>query len=123
MVDPSELHLVAEAFKLACGSRGYVTGYVEWDENAARVSRGKLARLDGLSPEFVREPVIDFVEDGGVISQHEETREDWKSFRFYYKVILMVPGVRRGVFVELRLIDDDPENPAVLIVSAHAQGV
>ena len=96
---------------------------MEWDENAARVSRGKLARLDGLSPEFVREAIIDFVEDGGVISQHEETREDWKSFRFYYKIILMVPGVRRGVFVELRLIDDDPENPAVLIVIAHAQGV
>ena len=71
----------------------------------------------------VREMAIDYVRGGGSISQHNETRENYRDFAFYYKVTLPIVGFSRGVFVELRLIDEDPDNPTVLIVSAHRQGV
>ena len=67
--------------------------------------------------------VIDFVHGGGLVAQYKETRQNHPDFRSYYKITLTVAGFPRGVFVELRLIDEDPDNPAVLIVGAHRQGV
>jgi hypothetical protein len=121
MDDLAEYALVVKAFQMAVGARGYVTGYVEWDEKEARNARRNLSEF-GLTPEAVREMVIDFVQGGGSISQQKETRENHPDFRFYYKIILTVAGLPRGVFVEMRLIDEDPNNPAVLIVGAHRQG-
>ena len=66
---------------------------------------------------------MDFVHGGGSITQHQERRENHPDFKFHYKITLPVAGFPRGVFVELRLIDEDPDNPAVLIVGAHRQGV
>ena len=122
MHDPEEYALVVKAFQMALGARGYVTGYVEWDEKEARNARRNLSDL-GLTPEAVREMTIDFVKNGGSITQHKETRENHPDFEFYYKITLPVAGFSRGVFVELRLIDEDPDNPAALIVGAHRQGV
>jgi hypothetical protein len=100
-----------------------VTGYVEWDADAAAVARGKLAELDGLTPEAVRIMAIDFVNCGGVVNQNRETRLEWSEFPFKYDVKLNVPGFPSGVYVELRLIDLDPDAPVVHIVSAHKRGV
>ncbi len=125
MDDPAELELVYKAFQLARsgGIKLYVTGYVEWDADAATVARGKLAELDGLTPEAVRIMAIDFVDGGGVIKQSPETRLEWSEFRFKYDVKLNVPGFPSGVYVELRLIDSDPDAPVVQVVSAHKRGV
>jgi hypothetical protein len=35
--------------------------------------------------------------------------------------IISVPGLPRGLFIEVKLLDDDPEEPCVQIVSAHRQ--
>ena len=43
------------------------------------------------------------------------------SIAFYYKVILPVPGLLQGLFVELVLTDDDADVPSVMIVNAHEQ--
>jgi len=123
MVDPAEHQLVLKAFELARNGRSYVTGYVEWDAKQALVAREKLADLDGLTPEAVRTMAIDFVTGGGLVVQRAETREEHLDFRFMYKFVLPVPGFPCGVFVELRLIDDDPDSPTVHIVGAHKQGV
>src|SRR6266540_5763532 len=53
------------------------------------------------------------------------TTRYWKNRRFfdrfYYKVILSVPGLIHGLFVELVLTDDDKDLPSVMIVNAHEQ--
>jgi hypothetical protein len=124
MEDPYKHALVVKAFALAKGTRGYVSGYVEWcDERTVALARSNLADLSGLTPEAVREMAIDHVNGGGAITQVRETRTDRPDYRFYYKVILAIPDFPRGVFVEHRLVDDDPEDPVVHIVSAHRQGV
>lgn len=122
MDDPAELALVYKALALARSESGYVTGYVEWcDDRAAAVARSNLSD-HGLTPEDIRCSTIDFVAVGGKIDQVPETRSGY-DYPYYYKVILEVTGVPRGVFVEMRLVDDDEADPAVHIVSAHRQGV
>jgi hypothetical protein len=121
MDDPGEHALVTKAFQLACGASGYVTGYVEWSERGANNSRRNLSEL-GLTPEGIREMAIEHVRAGRQIIQVRET-EEGHDRPHYYKIILDVTGVLTGVFVKIRLDDEDSNNPAVLLVSAHRQGV
>ena len=93
---------------------GYVGGYVEWDSDQEMIAaRRAEADLNGLTPKAIRQMTIDFVQDGGHIDQRVETRENHLDFAFYYRVILLAEGFPRGIFVELRLVDDDPEDPVV----------
>lgn len=122
MDDLAELDLVRKALAMAKSANGYVTGYVEWcSVQAMNVARQKLSDY-GLTPEGVRRTVIDFAASGGQVTQVLETREDC-CFPYYYKIILSFDGIPNGIFVEMRLIDDEVDNPAVHIVSAHRQGV
>ncbi len=50
-----------------------------------------------------------------------ETRTEYRQHDFYYKVIIPVEEFPRGLFVELILVDADPEVPTVQIVNAHEQ--
>lgn len=50
-----------------------------------------------------------------------QTRPEWNDHRFYYKVILDIAGLKHGLFVEFRLVDDAPAVPTVQIVHAHPQ--
>ncbi len=121
MDDPGEHTLIVKAFQLARGAHGYVTGYVEWSERGAHDSRRNLSEI-GLTPEGIRELAIEHVRAGRPIIQVRET-EEGRDRPYYYKIIFSVPGVPPGVFVKIRLSDDDPDDPAVLLVSAHRQGV
>lgn len=117
-LDPAELALVRNA--VALGRR--FRGYCEWEEAAARRVRER-PPLQGLTPEGIKSLLCDFVVvEGGELSQVLENREDRQDYRFYYKAIIPVAGLGRGLFVEMRLIDDDPNDPAVSIVNAHEQG-
>ncbi len=59
---------------------------------------------------------------GGKISQVHETREGRREdYRFYYKAIIAVDDLPLPLFVEMRLIDDDPEYPVVALVNCHLQ--
>ena len=112
MDDPEELELVRRAII----SR--ITGDCEWDERAARRVRDSLG--PGLTPEVIKELLQDFVRKGGEVHQVPETREEYaRDRRDYYKVIIPVWKFKHGLFVEIILSDDDPENPAVQIVNAH----
>src|SRR5947209_50578 len=99
MDDPHEYALVLKAFALACGTAGYVTGYVEWhNEKAAKLARDKLADLDGFTPEAIRCMCIEHIKNGGEVSQHSVTAEE-RDYSFYYKVILPCDAFARGIFV------------------------
>jgi len=123
--DPAEHNLVLKAFAMECDETGYDGGYVLWkSDKTAAIARGRLADLDGFTPDEVRRKLIDFVNAGGRVKQSKETREEFAAiYRFKYIVILPSDGFARGVFVEFVLIDDDPGGPVVHIVSAHRNGV
>jgi hypothetical protein len=123
MDDPCEHALVLKAFALACGSRSYVQGYVEWKSRSAQVARERRADLDGLTPEAIREMAIDFVNAGGTVVQRKEDRPGWHDYRFSYRIVMPADGFVNGIFVEFALNDDDQDDPTILIVSAHKQGV
>jgi hypothetical protein len=117
MSDPDELALVQKA--LACG----ISGCVEWEpKEAERVRNDRY--LHGLTPEGIQEAVIDYVQNHGkkVVRQVKETRQAYSYRRFYYKVIVPFPDIfRKGLFVEMELVDEDPDYPEVLLVNAHEQ--
>jgi hypothetical protein len=63
--------------------------------------------------------LIDYVVDGnGLIEQRKEDRTE-RQRRFWYRANVPVPGFRQRLFVEIILVDEDPESPAVELVSAH----
>jgi len=56
------------------------------------------------------------------IIQVPEVRAEYQADRdYYYKVFLDYAGLPYQIFVELILNNDDPELPAVTIVSVHRQ--
>lgn len=119
MDDPEEHALVVKALLEG------LSNCVFWHEKGARLVRED-RELEGLTPAFIRRVLVDFVraqpDAGSLVVQVAEQREGWRdAYRFYYKVILPVDGFRHGLFVEMRLTDDDPEFPGVTIVRAHAQ--
>ena len=116
-VDPAEHALVAKAIEL--GRR--FKGCCEWKDSSARRVRQK-PPCEGLTPEGIKELLVQHVEQKGELSQVREKRDEYADRRFYDKAVVAVPGLVRGLFVEVVLVDDDPDCPAVLIVNAHEQG-
>jgi hypothetical protein len=56
------------------------------------------------------------------VLQRLEEREPWRSqYEHYYMVVVPHQALAKGLFVEMILVDDDPELPVVHIVNAHAQ--
>jgi hypothetical protein len=102
-----------------------ISNCIIWHEKGARLVRED-DELRELTPEFIRREVIRHVRvqnnPAAVVRQIRERRSGWEDrYRFYYKVILPVDGFKHGVFVEMRLTDDDPEIPVVTLVRAHTQ--
>jgi hypothetical protein len=66
-----------------------------------------------------------FVLGGGVLDVRLETRREYLQESpddpYWYRAIIPVRGLPNGLFVEVRLMDDDPAEPWVEIVSAHEQ--
>jgi hypothetical protein len=114
MSDSIELALVVAA--IASG----VTGCYEWDDKAAERVRGDPA-LQGLTPEYIRQRLYEFVVSGGKIQQVPEKRPHYSHRKYYYKAIINEPGFKHGLFVEMELIDADPELPCITIFNAHPQ--
>jgi hypothetical protein len=116
MDDPEEFALVVKALLDGLG------GCVEWDDDSACRVRND-PNLRDFTPEFIKREVIRCVRNASAsVVQKPEKRERWMDeYRFYYKVILPLPEFRDGVFVELRLVDADPDVPMVLLVNAHPE--
>jgi len=87
--------------------------------------------LQGPTPEGIRRLLHNFVSGGGRLDQRQEARPDWLQANadrpayyrdLWYRAVVPVPGlIPNGLFVEVRLFDDDPQDPWVEIVNAHPQ--
>jgi hypothetical protein len=114
MEDPAEHALVVKALIDGLG------GCVEWNEKEAKL----VIEQYSLNPAFIRRETIRYVRarGGTVVEQRKELRPHWQDYRYYYMVILPFDGFRDGLFVEMRLTDDeDPEFPEVTFVRAHPE--
>ena len=60
---------------------------------------------------------------GGKIVQIPESREEYRDYAYYYKVVFPFDGLPRGIFVEIIAVQCDLDDPIVHIVNAHPQGV
>ncbi|WP_169981203.1 hypothetical protein [Tautonia rosea] len=114
MEDPEEHGLVHKA--LTSG----LSNCVEWKSGVGR--HNVLRDLDGFTAKHVKDLLLDYVRNGGTIKQVVEDRPGYcDQYRFYYKAIIPHDEFRHGIFVEIILVDDDPEVPMVSLVSAHPQ--
>jgi hypothetical protein len=107
-----------------------IFGQIQWDDRADARARSS-ADLQGLTPEGIRRLLHDFVCGGGRLDERREARPDWLEANadrptyyrdFWYRAVVMIPDMfPGGLFVEVRLFDDDSEDPWVEIVNAHPQ--
>jgi hypothetical protein len=91
-----------------------VTGYVLWKETALTWLR---QHLGGMDPRLVAQLMFRHVAAGGVIDQVPERRPEWSDYDFHYDLRLPIAG--RLIYVETVLLDDDPTDPILRVVSIH----
>ncbi len=118
MADSAQLELVHQAI------RSGVLGQIQWKTAAAdRVRADK--ELHGLTPEAIRALLRQFVLDGHSLSVRQETRAEYLQAHpenpYWYRAVIPVDWLPGGLFVEVILSDDDPDDPWVDIVSVHRQ--
>lgn len=113
MPEPDDVELVRKAIL----SR--TTGDFEWSDSAAQRMRFDPS-LNGWTLETLKALLRDHVAQGGSIDQRTETREEYPQ-EYWYRVIVPVEQFRHGLFVEIILVNEDLEAPAVQIVSVHEQ--
>jgi hypothetical protein len=73
--------------------------------------------LEGLTTRAVGEEMFRYFEAGGQIDQVRETRSQWSEHRFHYDFRVPIGG--RLVYIETVLVEDDPYDPTVHVVSIH----
>jgi len=114
------LELVQQA--IATGTFGQIQG----DDRADERARSNPDLL-GLTPEGIRRLLHDFVRGGGRLDERREARPEWLQANadrpayyrdFWYRAVVSVPTLfPSGLFVEVRLFDDDVQDPWVEIVT------
>src|SRR5690349_2459297 len=107
-----------------------VFGQIQWDDRADARARNDPDLL-GLTPEGIRRLLHAFVRGGGKLDERREVRTDWLEANadrpayyreHWYRAVVPVPNLfPGGLFIEIRLFDDDPQDPWVEIVNAHPQ--
>jgi hypothetical protein len=95
---------------------------VEWinDSEMHRVRTDPANR--GLRPGEIKRLVREYVRVTGpqCVEQFHETRENYRNKReYWYRVMVPMDGFPHGLFVELELLDDDPDFPVVALLNAH----
>jgi hypothetical protein len=95
-------------------SNWHVTGYVDWKENARTWVRDQLGQHD---PRQIARLLHEYVSAGGTIDQVPETRPEWNDRPFHYD--LRIPFAGRLLYIETILLDDDPDDPTIRVVSIH----
>jgi hypothetical protein len=113
MPDPDDLELVRRAILST------TTGDCEWSDSAVRRMQSDPS-LSELTPKGVTLLLQDYVAQGGSIDRRTEKRLEYPQ-DYWYRVIVPVVQFKHGLFVEIILVDEDPEAPAVQIVSVHEQ--
>jgi hypothetical protein len=107
-----------------------IFGQIQWDDRADERARSN-PDLQGLTPEGIRRLLHDFVCGGERLDERREARPDWLQANadrpahyreFWYRAVVPIADLfPKGLFVEVRLFDDEPQDPWVEIVNAHPQ--
>jgi hypothetical protein len=113
MPDPDDVELVRRAILSS------TTGDCEWSTSASRRMRSDPS-LSGLTEEGVTILLQEYAAQGGSIDRRTEKRTEYPQ-DYWYRVIVPVKQFKHGIFIEIILVDEDPESPAVEIVSVHEQ--
>jgi hypothetical protein len=103
---------------------------IQWDDRADERARSD-SDLRGLTPEGIRRLLHEFVCNGGRLDERQEARTEWLQTNAdrpsyyrdsWYRAVVPLPDLfPKGLFIEVRLFDDDPQDPWVEIVNAHPQ--
>jgi len=104
--------------------RSGIMGHIQWKLAAAELVRGD-PLLAMLPPERIRALLRQFVVDGNSLDVRAETRDEYlredPDNPYWYRAVIPIAEFPQGIFVEVRLIDANPQEPWVEIVSAHRQ--
>jgi len=114
MPGPDDVELVRKAILSS------TTGDCRWSESLAERVRSDRS-LMGLTLKIITVLLRDYIGRGGQIDRRLDTRPEEHSQDYWYRVIIPVEGFTHGLFLKIILTDDDPEAPAVRIVSVHEQ--
>jgi hypothetical protein len=90
------------------------TGYITW-KSVARAWVEK--NLTGFTTRAIDEELFRYVEAGGVVDQVRETRAEWSEYRFHYDFRIPIAG--KQFYVETILVEVDPNDPTIHVVSIH----
>jgi hypothetical protein len=81
--------------------------------------------LAPYSPAGIKEILRSFVVSGKNLEARQETRQEWleecPDDPWWYKAVIPVPEFPKGLFQEVKLIDDGESDPWVEIVRVHRQ--
>ncbi len=118
MAGPAQLDLVHKAI------RSGIFGQIQWKDAAARLARGDV-KLSAFPPARIRELLRQFVLAGGSLTIRQESRAEYLAADpddpYWYRALIPLSGQPDQLFLEVKLFDDDPNDPWVEIVSAHLQ--
>jgi hypothetical protein len=115
-MDPNAHRLVVQA--LTCTLSNCVEWVNDKEANRVRIDPANQGLRAGEIIRLLREHVR--VSGPSCVEQIREQREGWRDQRdYWYRVIVPVDGFPHGLFVELQLLDDDPEVPRVVLLNAH----
>jgi hypothetical protein len=105
--------VILALYKSALSNYRY-EGYITWKATALEWL-GK--ELSGFPYRAVNELLCKHVEAGGEIDQVSERRPEWNDRDYRYDIRLPIAG--RLLYVETILVDDDPDDPLIQVVSIH----
>lgn len=109
LTDPALLAMFRHAL-----SEWNCSGYITWK----RIAREWVEdNLEGFTTRAVGEELFRFFDAGGEVDQVRETRPEWSEQRFHYDFRLEIGG--RRLYIETILVDDDPDDPTIHVVSIH----
>lgn len=90
------------------------SGYVTWKMIARQWVE---QNLEGETTRSLAEQMFRFFEAGGEIDQVRETRAQWSAHRFHYDFRVDIGD--RLLYIETVLVEDDPNDPTIHVVSIH----
>ena len=90
------------------------TGYITWKAIARQWVE---VNLECFTTRAIGEAMFAHVRAGGEIDQVKETRPEWVTQRFHYDFRLTLGD--RLLYVETILVEDDPDDPTIHVVSIH----
>lgn len=105
--------VIVAQFRAVLANWNY-TGYV----TAKDVALAWIANnLGGLTLKDVAKAMHDSLQQGDIVDQVPETRPEWSIWPFHYDFRVKLAG--RGIYIETILVDDDPNDPTIHLVSIH----